>query len=104
MGLSSGLGVLTSVLNIISGNNPLHISVLVQVLQLTIGIAQLVGVWLLWNWKINGLYLNIGLAIVGLLINIFLFGPQLGVMSVIFALIGIGILYLAMKPVWKNFK
>jgi hypothetical protein len=49
-----------------------------------------------------GFYLIIGAAIVAVVLNIAILGV-LGLTGVIGAVIGVGILYLAMRPVWQNF-
>jgi hypothetical protein len=50
-----------------------------------------------------GYYIFVETAIVAAGLNGMVLG-SLGFMGIIFAFIGIGILYLAMKPVWNNIK
>ena len=67
------------------------------------GILNLVAVAMLWMWQKLGFYLIIASAVIVAAINGAILGP-IGIGSSIFAVIGVGILYLAMKPVWQNFK
>lgn len=66
-------------------------------------IVNLVAVWMLWTWKKMGFYIYTACAILVASINGMILGI-LGVGGSIFAMIGVGVLYLAMKPVWKQFK
>lgn len=66
----------------------------------TLGILQLVGVAMVWTWKKMGFYLFIVSAIGAMLVN----AATLGIGSSLFGIIGIVLLYFAMKPVWGNFK
>ena len=65
--------------------------------------VNLASVVMLWMWKKAGFYLLIASAIIVASINGVILGP-IGIGGSIFALVGVGILYLAMKPVWQNFK
>jgi hypothetical protein len=67
-----------------------------------LAVVELIGVVLLWMWKKVGFYLIIGAAIIATVLNILTLGG-LGVTAIVAAIIGIVILYLAMKPVWSNF-
>jgi hypothetical protein len=58
---------------------------------------------MLWTWKKLGFYIFIGIAVIIAAMNGMIMGVA-GVGSSVFALVGIGILYLAMKPVWNEFK
>lgn len=71
--------------------------------MLVLSLAGLAAVYLLWTWKKMGFYLAVGIAVLASLMNIVVLGT-LGSVSIIGAAVGVGILYLAMKPVWKNFK
>lgn len=64
---------------------------------------NLIAIGLLWSWKKIGFYLIIISAVVVASINGTILGI-VGLFSSFGALIGLGILYLAMKPVWKSFK
>ena len=64
---------------------------------------NLVSVVMLWMWKKIGFYLLIASAIIVASINGMILGP-ISIGASISALVGVGILYLAMKPIWKNFK
>ena len=66
-------------------------------------VVQLVSVVLLWMWKKIGFYLIVGCAIIAAIVNIYALGVS-GVIGVIFGLAGVGILYLAMRPAWEQFK
>lgn len=68
-----------------------------------LGFVNLLAVAMLWMWKKMGFYLVIGTAIVVASLNGMLLGVA-GIFTSIFALVGVGILYLAMKPAWQNFK
>lgn len=69
----------------------------------SLGLLSLVSVFLLWTWKKLGFYLVIASSIISVLLNGAISG-LVGIVAIIFALAGVGILYLAMKPVWQNFK
>ncbi len=58
---------------------------------------------MLWMWKKAGFYIQIASAIIAASINGAIFGA-VGIGTSIFGIIGVGIMYLAMKPVWQNFK
>lgn len=73
------------------------------VLYTIISLVNLAAVILLWTWKKLGFYLVVAIAIIVASLNGFVIGI-LGVTATLFPLLGIGILYLAMKPVWDNFK
>lgn len=66
-------------------------------------VVNLFAVVMLWMWKKMGFYIIIALAIIVASLNGMLLGIA-GVFASLFALIGVGVLYLAMKPVWQNFK
>lgn len=68
-----------------------------------LGLVNLVAVVMLWMWKKLGLFIMIASAIIAASLNGMILGPA-GIGASIFAIIGVGILYLAMKPVWSNFK
>lgn len=65
-------------------------------------LLNLVSVFLLWTWKKLGFYLIIASSVIAVLLN-GMIGLG-GIVTIIFTLAGVGILYLAMKPVWQNFK
>jgi len=71
-----------------------------------LSILQLVAVALLWMWKKIGFYIIIVMAIFTASLNGMLLGSVGvgGTIMVIIGVIGVGILYLAMKSVWNNFK
>lgn len=71
--------------------------------MLLLSLAGLASVYLLWTWKKMGFNLAIGIAVLASVVNFMIMG-SLGIISVVFAIVGVVILYLAMKPVWKNFK
>lgn len=66
-------------------------------------VTGLVATYLLWTWKKLGFYIVVGITVLSVVVNFAVMGV-LGAMSIVFGLVGIGILYLAMKPVWSNFK
>lgn len=68
-----------------------------------LGAVNLFSVAMLWMWKKMGFFLIIGTAIIVASLNGMILGAA-GLVASIFAIIGVGILYLAMKPVWQNFK
>lgn len=72
-------------------------------LTLITTILQLVAVVLLWMWKKIGFFIEIAAVILATSVAGLLNGPA-GVMKTIWTIVFLGILYLAMKPVWKNFK
>jgi len=61
------------------------------------------AVLLLWNWKMTGFIILVLLVVVNFIFNLVTLGP-IAFISLIMALIGILILYFAMKPVWFDFK
>ena len=67
-----------------------------------LAVVELIGVALLWMWKKLGFYLFIGAAVIASALNILTLGG-LGVTGILGAILGIVILYFAMKPVWSNF-
>jgi hypothetical protein len=68
-----------------------------------LAVWNLASIALLWMWKKLGFYMIIASTVVVASINGMILG-SLGVAATVFALIGIGILYLAMRPVWNSFK
>lgn len=66
-------------------------------------VLGLVAVYLLWTWKKMGLYIVAGLSVLSAVVNFVVMG-NLGGMSIIFGLVGLAILYFAMRPAWSNFK
>jgi hypothetical protein len=66
-------------------------------------LLMVIAVAMLWMWKKMGFYLVIAAALLVASVNGAILGI-LGLAGSLSALIGIGILYLAMKPVWQNFK
>ena len=68
-----------------------------------LGVVNLTAVAMLWMWKKMGFYLIIASAVIIASLNGMILGVA-GIGSSVFAVIGIGILYLAMKPAWQNFK
>jgi hypothetical protein len=67
-----------------------------------VALVNLVSVILLWTWKKLGFYLLIGTAIVSIVFSVLTPGG-LGIASIIGAGVGVGILYLAMRPAWQHF-
>lgn len=65
-----------------------------------LALVELVAVYMTWNWQKNGVYLIYGITVVSALLNMM----YLGVSSVIAGAIGAGLVYLATKSTWKNFK
>jgi hypothetical protein len=72
-------------------------------LYAAMSLLNLISVFLLWTWKKVGFYLIIASAIIVASINGMTFGV-LGLGASLSALLGIGILYLAMRPAWQSFK
>lgn len=68
-----------------------------------LGVVNLFAVVMLWMWKKMGFYIIIGSTIIAASLNGIILGV-LGFVASIMAIVGIVILYLAMKPVWQNFK
>lgn len=68
-----------------------------------LGVVNLFSVAMLWMWKKMGFYIIIGTAIIVASLNGMILGAA-GMIASIFAVVGVVILYLAMKPVWQNFK
>ena len=68
--------------------------------MLVLAVVQLVGVYMLWQWKMLGFQLMVGATVVASVLNYM----YLGFGAVVMGLIGLGILYLVMKTSWKNFK
>lgn len=79
-------------------NTPRWVSIFYSLVTLGHIIASL----LLWNWKKIGFYLSLVLHTITIPVNILVLGPQ----PIFWTLSGVGIviLYMAMKPVWKEFK
>lgn len=65
-------------------------------------VVNLVAVVMLWMWKKLGFYIIVASQIFAAILGMVL-GTG-GIIVVVFAAISVGILYLAMKPVWQNFK
>jgi hypothetical protein len=61
-----------------------------------LAVVQLISVVLLWNWKRIGFYLIAAIAIIVAVLNGITLGA-FGISSAILGLIGVGILYLAMR-------
>lgn len=74
-------------------------------ISIPIVIANLVCIWALFNWKKWGFYGYIIIGIFSLFLNYYIFsGIEGALVSLIGAVIGIIILYFAMKPVWEDFE
>ena len=65
-------------------------------------VLQLVSVVLLWRWKKMGFYLIAADALVVAVVNGVTLGAG-GIGGILFGLVGVGVLCLAMRPVWKQF-
>jgi hypothetical protein len=65
-------------------------------------VLQLICVVLLWRWKKIGFYLIAAGALVVAVLNVAILGAA-GIGGIILGLVGVGILYLAMRPVWEQF-
>lgn len=70
-------------------------------LSALLGVAEVVGAVMIWQWKMMGFYLIVGIAVLSALLSIMTTGRY---SSVIFGALGILILYFCMRPVWKSFK
>src|SRR6266851_1719113 len=68
-----------------------------------LALVEIVSAVLLWMWKKLGFYLIIGAAAVAVVVNVLTLG-LLGLVGILGAVIGVGILYLAMRPAWANFR
>ena len=75
----------------------------VMLLFALMSVVGLVAVVMLWMWKKMGFYLVVVLSVVVSAVNLLYLGLA-GIFAVVTGFIGVGILYLAMKPVWQNFK
>lgn len=69
-----------------------------------LSLVQYVGLYLLWTWKKLGFQIAVGMYIVAIVLNFAILGAATAIFTLVGGGIGLGILYLAMKPVWKNFK
>lgn len=69
-----------------------------------LAVVDLVAVVMIWMWKIMGFYLTVGTSAVQLLIVFIYMGVAVGIGAIILNIIMLGLLFLAMRPVWKNFK
>ncbi len=72
-----------------------------------INLINVFAIIMLWMWKKIGFYIMIGTAVIGVFLSLMtsgVGGVTGGIFSIASAVIGILILYLAMKPVWQNFK
>lgn len=72
--------------------------------SLVIGIAEVLAIVMLWMWKKIGFYIMVATAIIAVLIAAMVGGVAAGIAGSIVTIIGTLILYLAMRPVWQNFK
>lgn len=68
-----------------------------------LSITNIVAIWLLWTWKKIGLYVFFATGMIAASLNGMILGA-IGVGTSIFSIIGVVILYLAMRPVWQAFK
>lgn len=71
--------------------------------MIALSVVALGAIYLIWTWKKLGFYIIVGLAVLNVVISFMVIG-NLGLVSIFGAVIGVAILYLAMRPVWKNFK
>lgn len=71
---------------------------------LLLTVVQLAAIAMLWTWKKLGFQLMVGASVLGVVVSALVLGVTLSLFTAISAAIMIGILYLAMKPVWNNFK
>lgn len=68
-----------------------------------LSVIEFVAVVMLWMWKMIGFYLIVGItALVSVLGFVYQGSSSLG--SVALGVVGLVLLYLAMRPVWQNFK
>lgn len=63
-------------------------------------LIQLIGIFLVWRWKRIGFYIFLVTTLTNVLLNVVF----LGGIDLVFPVIELGLLYLAMRPVWSNFK
>lgn len=65
---------------------------------------NLLSVVLLWNWRKVGFYIILGSALMVITLNLMFMSLRgLGVIIAVLTLIVVGLLYLAMRPVWSRF-
>ncbi len=74
------------------------------ILYMILGVILIMAYVILWKWKKLGFYLYVVTTVAATLLNIKVMGPVLGTVGSILGVAGLVILYLAMRPVWKNFK
>ena len=88
----------------IIGNAFALIGASVMPLIIPIVIVNFILIWALYNWKKWGFYGYIGTGIIGLFLNASLYGGTGVAISLIGLIVGVLILYFAMKPVWNHFE
>lgn len=64
--------------------------------------VDFVAVIMIWKWKIMGFYLSVGVTAISVVFSL-IYAGSAGMGAVIFGIIGVALLYFAMRPVWKNF-
>lgn len=72
-------------------------------LYVSLCIINLISLILIWKWRRIGLYVISCFTIVIVLLNLLVLGEP-SIDSIIIGTIGVVVLYLAMRPVWQNFK
>ncbi|OGH23289.1 MAG: hypothetical protein A3F31_03660 [Candidatus Levybacteria bacterium RIFCSPHIGHO2_12_FULL_38_12] len=68
-----------------------------------LAVIDFVAVIMIWMWKIMGFYLSVGVTAISIALSL-IYAGSAGIGAVIFGIIGMALLYFAMRPVWKNFR
>lgn len=64
-------------------------------------LVDLVAIVMLWMWKIMGFYITVGTTAVGVVLALLYLTD---IVSAVLSIVTLVVLYLAMRPVWSNFR
>ena len=68
-----------------------------------LSIVELVAVVMLWKWSMMGFYLLVGVSAFVSILSLVFTGVS-SIATIFGGVVGLVLLWLAMKPVWSNFK
>jgi len=67
-------------------------------------VVDFLAIIMLWMWKKMGFYLTAAMTAISSMVGLTISSGTNDLIWVVVSAVGIGILYLAMKPVWNEFK
>ena len=72
-------------------------------LLVVFGLLNIIGAAMLFKWQLKGFHILLATTVLSIILSLVTQGSA-GIMSVVGGIIGIGLLFLCMKPVWTSFR